>query len=69
MNIKLYSTGCPRCHVLESKLNSKNISYEVCSDKDTMISMGLTAVPVLEVDGKRMEFKQAVEWINKENEE
>lgn len=67
MNIKLYSTGCPKCHVLESKLNSKNISYEVCNDKDAMISMGLTAVPVLEVDGNRMDFKQAVNWINEEN--
>lgn len=67
MNIKLYSTGCPKCHVLESKLNSKNISYEVCNDKDVMISMGLTAIPVLEVDGNRMDFKQAVNWINEEN--
>ena len=65
--IIFYTTGCPRCHVLESKLNSKNISYEMCSDKNVMINMGLTAVPVLEVDGNRMEFKQAVDWINKEN--
>lgn len=65
--IKLYSTGCPRCHVLESKLNSKNIAFEVCSDKDTMISMGLTTVPVLEVHGEMMDFKQAVNWINEEN--
>lgn len=65
--ITLYSTGCPRCHVLESKLNSKNISFELCDDKDKMLSMGFTAVPVLEVDGKAMDFKQAVEWINKEN--
>jgi len=67
MKIILYTTGCPRCHVLESKLNSKNISYEMFDDKDKMIDMGLTNVPVLEVDGNRMNFKEAVDWINKEN--
>ena len=65
--IIFYTTGCPRCHVLESKLNSKGISYEVFDDKDKMIDMGLTNVPVLEVDGNRMNFKEAVDWINKEN--
>lgn len=67
MKIILYTTGCPRCHVLESKLNSKNISFEMFDDKDKMIDMGLTNVPVLEVDGNRMNFKEAVDWINKEN--
>lgn len=67
MKIILYTTGCPRCHVLESKLSSKNISYEMFNDKNKMIDMGLTNVPVLEVDGNRMNFKEAVDWINKEN--
>lgn len=67
MNIRLYSTGCPRCHVLESKLNSKNISFELFDDKDKMIDMGLTNVPILEVDGDMMDFKSAVKWVNEVN--
>lgn len=62
----LYSTGCPKCQVLKSKLDSKNISYEVFDDKDKMIDKGFTSVPILEVDGEIMDFKKAVEWINKE---
>lgn len=62
----LYSTGCPKCQVLKSKLDSKNISYEVFDDKDKMIDKGFTNVPILEVDGEIMDFKKAVEWINKE---
>ena len=30
----LYSTGCPKCQVLKSKLDSKNISYELFDNKD-----------------------------------
>ena len=26
-NIKLYSTGCPKCNILASKLNAKGISF------------------------------------------
>ena len=62
----LYSTGCPKCQVLKSKLDSKNISYELFDNKDNMIDKGFTNVPILEVDGEIMDFKRAVEWINKE---
>ena len=62
----LYSTGCPKCQVLKSKLDSKNISYELFDNKDKMIDKGFTNVPILEVDGDIMDFKRAVEWINKE---
>lgn len=64
--IILYSTGCPKCQVLKSKLDSKNISYELFDNKDKMIDKGFTNVPILEVDGEIMDFKRAVEWINKE---
>ena len=62
----LYSTGCPKCQVLKNKLDSENISYELFDNKDKMIDKGFTNVPILEVDGEIMDFKRAVEWINKE---
>lgn len=62
--ITLYSTGCPRCNVLKQKLDSKNIEYEVVSDIDVMTEKGFETVPVLDVDGQIMQFKQATDWIN-----
>ena len=66
MSIILYSTGCPKCNVLEAKLNSKGINYEVCRDIEIMRSKGMMTAPNLEVDGKLMDFGAAIRWINTE---
>lgn len=65
-DVILYSTGCPRCNVLKQKLNSKGILFTEDGDIDKMLSMNITQVPVLEVDGKRMEFVEANSWINEQ---
>lgn len=65
MMIKLYTTHCPKCSILEKKLNNNNIKYEIIEDKDLLIELGFTTVPILEVDNNFMDFKQANEWINK----
>ena len=64
MQVILYSTGCPKCKVLVTKLNAKNIKYNTVSDVGIIISKGISTVPVLEVNGTIMDFKTAVEWIN-----
>lgn len=64
MNVILYSTNCPRCKILKSKLDKKGITYSVVDDVDKMLSMGMVVVPILEVDGVRMSFKEAINWIN-----
>ena len=66
MSIILYSTGCPKCNVLEAKLNSKSIKYEVCRDIEVMQSKGMMTAPNLEVDGKLMDFGAAIKWVNAE---
>ena len=63
MNI-LYSTGCPKCKVLETKLNNKNVSYNVVTDVNEMLNKGIKSAPVLEVDGNVMDFASAVKWVN-----
>ena len=63
MSIILYSTGCPKCNVLEAKLNSKSIKYEVCRDIEVMQSKGMMTAPNLEVDGKLMDFGAAIKWV------
>lgn len=66
MNVIFYSSHCPRCHVLETKLKQKNISYTECNDIDVMVSKGLTNAPALEVDGVIMEFSEAVKWVKEQ---
>ena len=64
MSIVLYSTHCPRCNVLEKKLQQKEVDYDEVNDTSIMEQKGYLSVPVLEVDGKSMDFKEAVDWIN-----
>lgn len=66
MNIVLYSTGCPRCKVLKQKLSNKGIKYSEVNDRSVMLNMGLDEVPVLEVDGNKMGFLEANNWINEQ---
>ena len=60
----LYSTHCPKCRVLETKLKQKNIHYEECNDADEMLSKGIQSVPALEIDGELLDFGDAVKWVN-----
>lgn len=64
--IKLYTTHCPQCRILETKLKAKNIQYQEVTDVEEIIaSTGMTQVPILEVDGKIYKsLKEANEWIN-----
>ena len=64
MEIILYSTRCPRCNVLEKKLKAKNISYKEENSVPVMQEIGITAVPMLSIDGELHNFEQAVKWVN-----
>ena len=59
----LFSTGCPKCIVLKKKLSERNIEFIENNDVEEMTRIGFVSVPILEVDGKIMNFKEAVEWI------
>lgn len=61
----LYSTNCPKCKVLEKKLNNSNIDFEINTNVDTMLELGFMSAPVLVIEGQEpMEFKQACNWID-----
>lgn len=68
MEITLYSTHCPRCNVLEKKLQQKKIDYKEINDTAIIEQKGYLSVPVLEVNGKSMNFKEAVDWVNAQEE-
>jgi hypothetical protein len=65
--VTLYSTGCPICEVLVEKLKSKNIDFIIFEDIVAMRKKGITTVPMLEVDGKLLNTKEAMEWVNNVN--
>lgn len=64
MDVVFYSTDCPKCKVLKSKLDSKNIDYKTITDVDKMIELGMTTVPFLTIDGEVKNFKESVDYIN-----
>ena len=65
-DIVLYSTGCPKCKVLEAKLNDKHICHQVVTDTTDIINEGFSTVPVLRIDDKFLNFFDANQWINSE---
>lgn len=63
----LYTTGCPKCRILEKKLTDKNVEYEVVCDTEKIKAKG-NAVPMLEIiDGdsnKVLSYYEAVKFVN-----
>lgn len=62
----LYSTGCPKCEVLKKKLAGKGVQYTENNSVDEMLKLGIEAVPVLKVNDRLLDFKEAVDWVNKQ---
>lgn len=61
----LYSTDCPKCKVLKTKLEQKGIEYYETDDINILEQKGIMSVPVLVVDNNYMLFKEAIDWVNK----
>jgi hypothetical protein len=65
-NIIVYSTGCPKCKMLEKCLKMANIEFIICDDTNVMLSMGMQSAPYMQIGEELMDFKDAMNWI-KEN--
>lgn len=67
----LYSTGCPKCRVLQAKLDNKGIDYMVINEEnvviDTCKNVGADSLPLLEVEGKYLNFSEAIRWVGEQN--
>lgn len=64
--ITLYSNNCPKCKILKSRLDNKNIQYELCTDINVMISKGFNLMPVLETNEKAMNYLDAINWVKEQ---
>jgi glutaredoxin len=61
----LYSNDCPRCRILKAKLDAKFVRYDISADAEKLISLGISSVPVLFVNGEYLLFADAVAWVNR----
>ena len=65
MKVTLFSNNCPRCYVLKTKLDEKEIPYTVSYNFKLLECLGIDILPVLMVDDKiYSEFREAVYWVN-----
>ena len=61
--IILYTINCPRCNVLKDKLEQAEIKYRVVSDINKLREKGITQLPILEANGKRLDFPEALKLL------
>lgn len=68
-NIRLYSTHCPKCRVVEKKLEQAQIQYDLIDAKENpevieeLTALGIQQMPVLMVDDKILGFSEIIKWI------
>ncbi|MDA3855890.1 MAG: hypothetical protein PF569_06510 [Candidatus Woesearchaeota archaeon] len=67
--IKLYSNGCPKCRILETKFNEKSYPYIKISDTRLIMSVaennGISAFPFCETeDGEIKNYIDMITILN-----
>lgn len=61
----IYTTEtCPKCKILKKKLSEKGIEYNEVNDIEILKSLDIYEVPILEIDGKYLDFSEANNWVN-----
>ena len=65
MKVKLYTTHCPKCKILEERLNEKKVKYEVIDNIEELQKMNFKSVPNLEIAGKIYNYLDSIRYLNK----
>ena len=64
--ITLFTTHCPKCRMLEKKMQQKGIEYTETEKLDELIRAGYSSAPMIKTDeGEYLNFKEAWDWVNK----
>lgn len=59
------SLTCGKCKILAEKMDFKNIPYVKCYDYEVMNRLGISEIPILELNGgKKLNFFEANTWLN-----
>lgn len=65
MKIKFFTIDCPRCNVLQKKMDRKGVNYEVIKSEKIFKEKNITVFPMLSIDdGPLMNFTEANAWVN-----
>lgn len=65
--VTLYTTHCPKCKVLETKLDRAGVEYTQCEDLQKMLELGFKSAPVLIVNNEDPYlFKEACIWADEQ---
>lgn len=67
MKIIFYSTNCPKCKILKSKLDSLGLSYETNTNIEEMLNLGIQSAPALSINGVLLDFGRAIKWIKEQH--
>lgn len=66
MEVILYSTGCPQCNILKEMLQKKNVIFQIEDNVEKMKELGFSSLPMLSVDNKILNFKEAFNFLKNE---
>jgi glutaredoxin-related protein len=66
IKVTFYSNNCPRCNILQQKLDEKGVIYEKVSDINIMRQKGFMSAPMFEVDGNIMNYLEAINWVKEQ---
>ena len=63
----LFTTNCPKCKVVEAKLNEKRVDYTKIDDVDLVIKKGLeqniAQAPFMLIENKYLSFMEILSWL------
>lgn len=66
-NLKLYSSHCPKCDMIEKILNEKGITFELVDDEKVYLPIAdknnIDSMPFAEINGKIFNIKDLQEYI------
>ena len=63
--ITIFTTEtCPKCKILKKKLEDKGLEYTEVTDEEKLRQMDILSVPVMTVNGERMDFAEAIKYVN-----
>lgn len=60
----LYTTHCPKCTVLQKKLQGKGINFDIVEDLQIIKSKGFKSMPMLQINEQKLDFYNANKFIN-----
>lgn len=63
-NVILYSNHCVKCNILKELLDKNKVKYSIEDNIEKLKNLGFTHMPMLGVDGKYLNYKDAYNYLS-----